>query len=226
MVAGMKHPRLLSCLLLASLVAACGDDDGTADSTTATTTETPGSGTAESTGPQATGSTTGDAPQTTSTGDEPESTSTATDPDSTSGDGDSTTGSAAATASAALEPRSGSEASGSAVFTDAGDGTANLVIDLQGVMPPGTHALHIHEFPDCSADDGSSAGDHWNPEGTMLGELGTVEIAEDGTGVFMKSDAWSVGTGMENDVVGRSIIIHADPDGGPRIACGVITLDR
>ena len=98
-------------------------------------------------------------------------------------------------------------------------------ITLAGVEPPGTHALHIHEIPDCSAPDGMSTGSHWNPPPTMLGELGTVEIADDGTGVFMKTDLWSIGTGETNDVVDHSIIIHAESGGGTRIACGVIAKD-
>ncbi|HET6581843.1 MAG TPA: superoxide dismutase family protein, partial [Nannocystaceae bacterium] len=128
--------------------------------------------------------------------------------------------------SSTLEPKSGSNASGTVLFTDNGDGTVDLVVELDGIAPaPATHALHIHEFPDCSAEDGTSTGNHWNPAGTMLGELGTVEIAEDGTGTFMKTDMWSIGTGGDNDVVGHSIIIHEAPDGGTRIACGVIAQD-
>ena len=142
----------------------------------------------------------------------------------TSDSGSSTT-SSAVTASANLEPKSGSTAMGTAVFTDNGDGTASLVVELTGVEPPGTHGLHIHEFPDCSAEDGTSAGMHWNPKGTMLGELGSVEIAEDGTGTFMKDDAWSIGTAETNDVVDHAIVVHIDDAGGARIACGVIALD-
>lgn len=224
MVARMANLRMLSSLLLSSLVLACGDDDGTADTTTATTTATPETGTG-STGPQTTATTTA-ADSTTDGGSTtaPGTTAAETGASSSESGGDSTTA-GVVSASATLEPKSGSSASGTVLFTDAGDGTADLVIEVEGVMPPGTHALHIHEFPDCSADDGTSTGMHWNPAGTMLGELGTVEIADDGTGTFTKSDAWSIGTGAENDVVGRSIIIHADPDGGTRIACGVIALD-
>lgn len=221
MVRRMANLRMLSLLLCTAL--ACGDDDGTADS--GTTTSEPATGSSGSTGPSTPGTTAGDttAGEPDSTGETPVTTS---GPDTTSDDtsGDSTTA-GVASASASLEPKSGSEASGSAVFTDNGDGTADLVVDLQGVLPPGTHALHIHVNPDCSADDGTSAGDHWNPPGTQLGELGTVEIAQDGTGTFTKSDAWSIGTGAENDVVGHSIIIHEDPNGGTRLACGVIQLD-
>lgn len=227
MVARMTNLRTLASLALSLLLTACGGDDGTADTTTATTTATPDTGsTTGTTAPQTTAATAVDS---TSTGpdtsdDMPATTASETGASSSESGGDSTTA-GVVSASATLEPKSGSSASGTVLFTDAGDGTADLVIDLAGVMPPGTHALHIHEVPDCSADDGTSTGMHWNPAGTMLGELGTVEIAGDGTGVFTKSDAWSIGTGAENDVVGHSIIIHADPDGGTRIACGVITLD-
>jgi len=223
----MANPRLLPWMLLLLTTTACPGDDGTAD-TTLVTTDDPGTSTASSTsGPPPTSSTTVDDPTVapTTTGELP-GTSTAPDPDTSSGsssEGSTTAG--VVSASATLEPKSGSNAMGTAVFTDAGDGTADLMVEAMGVLPPGTHALHIHEFPDCSAEDATSAGMHWNPAGTMLGELGTVEIANDGSGVFTKSDAWSIGTGRDNDVVGRSIVIHADPDGGTRIACGVITLD-
>jgi superoxide dismutase, Cu-Zn family len=154
-----------------------------------------------------------------------DSSSSSDDSVDTSADSGSSTTSSAVTASADLEPKSGSTAMGTATFTDNGDGTADLVVELTGVEPPGTHGLHIHEFPDCSAEDGTSAGMHWNPKGTMLGELGSVEIAEDGTGTFMKTDAWAVGTAEDNDVVDHAIVIHIDNAGGDRIACGVIALD-
>lgn len=220
----MANPRLIPWILLSLTTTACpGDDDGTADTTSVTTTDAPGTTTSDSTGPTPTSSTTADDRGTTTTG-EPGS-STAPDPDTSSGGSEDSTTAGVASASAMLEPKSGSSATATAVFTDAGDGTAELVVEAMGVLPPGTHALHIHEFPDCSSDDGESAGMHWNPPGTMLGELGTIEIADDGSGTFTKSDAWSIGTGADNDVVGHSIIIHANPDGGTRIACGVITLD-
>lgn len=222
----MIKRRLLPLALLVSTTLACGDDDGTADAST--TMGDPSTSAAASTGSPGTSTTmAGDDPAPGDTSEGPGTTTTA-DPDTSGSDGTTSDGGTTAgvvSASATLEPKSGSNASGTVLFTDAGDGTADLVIELAGVMPPGTHALHIHEFPDCSSDDGNSAGMHWNPAGTMLGELGTVEIAGDGTGVFMKSDAWSIGTGRDNDVVGRSIIIHADADGGTRIACGVITQD-
>lgn len=226
MVGRMTNLRLLPLTFVLATAVACGDDDGTADTTT--TTGTPATGSTGSTEPPTTMSTTVDPSEGSTTADEGTATGSTTmppDPDTGSSGSSEGTTAGVATASVMLEPKSGSNASGTAVFTDAGDGTADLVVELMEVLPPGTHALHIHEFGDCSSDDGNSAGMHWNPPGTMLGELGTVEIAEDGTGTFMKSDAWSIGTGLDNDVVGRSIVIHEDPDGGTRLACGVIVLD-
>jgi superoxide dismutase, Cu-Zn family len=220
----MTIQRVLPFVLLMSMALACGDDDGTAETTGDPSTS---AGTMMTTTMMTTmGMTTPGSSSEGSTTASPDSSGSSGEPPGTSSSesGGSTTA-GVTTASATLEPKSGSDASGTAVFTDAGDGTADLVVDLANVLPPGTHALHIHEFPDCSSEDGNSAGMHWNPAGTMLGELGTVEIGNDGSGVFMKSDAWSIGTGRDNDVVGRSIIIHADPDGGTRLACGVIAQD-
>jgi len=218
--------------VVGAVVLGCGGDDGgddaaetAADTTgTATATTTMGSSDTLTTSTTATTSATTTMSTTDTIGDTSESSSSDGGDDTTTA-GDSTTGPGAVTASADLEPKSGSMAMGTAVFTDNGNGGADLVIELTGVEPPGMHALHIHEFPDCSAEDGTSTGMHWNPKGTMLGELGLVEIAEDGTGTFMKTDAWSIGTGMPNDVVNHSIIIHGDDAGGVRVACGVITQD-
>lgn len=198
-------------------------DTGSATAATATTTMS-GSDTLTTTDATATTTATTTVTTTDSVGDSSESSSSDGGDDTTTDDGGSTT-EAAVTASSELAPKSGSAAMGTAVFTVNDRGMVDLVVELTGVEPAGTHALHIHEFPDCSAEDGTSTGMHWNPVGTMLGELGTVEIAEDGTGTFMKTDAWSIGTGMDNDVVNHSMIIHADPDGGTRIACGVIAQD-
>ncbi len=207
-----------------------GASDPQTGGTGPTTTDSTGDGTGSASEPTTTPDpTTG--PMTTTTASE---TTRSSDPDTGSDTTGSTTESSETsettsnelvTASATLEPRSDSQAMGSALFTDVGGGIVDLVIMVSGVEPPGTHALHIHEFPDCSAPDGTSTGNHWNPPPTMLGELGTIEIGDDGTGVFMKSDMWSIGTGETNDVVAHSIIIHAEANGGARIACGVIAQD-
>ena len=131
---------------------------------------------------------------------------------------------------------------GTAVFTQNGD-QITLIIEIQGATP-GLHAVHIHEKGDCSAPDDKSAGGHWNPtdvahgkwgEGEFhLGDIGNITVGEDGIGnISLTTDLWEIGTGSDVDVVGRGIIVHADPDdftsqpsgnAGARIGCGVIEL--
>jgi len=134
----------------------------------------------------------------------------------------------------------GSGLTGTATFSTQ-DGVVTMQLDLQNA-PPGTHAVHLHEFGDCSAADGKSAGGHWNPTGVdhgewgvdpfHLGDIGNFSVGEDGKGyVQLTTDLWSIHSGGDNDVVGRAIIVHAGEDdmssqpsgaAGGRIGCGVI----
>ena len=145
-------------------------------------------------------------------------------------------------ASAIINASSGSEVSGTATFTQTGQ-KVMLRIEVENVSP-GEHGVHIHEYGDCSAPDGKSAGGHWNPTNVdhgkwgvgefHLGDIGNIMVGEDGTGsIELATDLWEVGTGSDIDVVGKSIIVHADPDdfvsqpsgnAGARIGCGVIEL--
>ncbi len=145
---------------------------------------------------------------------------------------------------AIINPTSGNEVTGIADFTQVGD-VITLTIEIQNASP-GTHAVHIHEKGDCSASDGTSAGGHWNPtnvahgkwgEGEFhLGDIGNIEVAEDGTGsIELTTDLWEIGTGSIIDVVGKGIIVHAGADdftsqpsgaAGARIGCGVIELSE
>ncbi|HZH03925.1 MAG TPA: superoxide dismutase family protein [Myxococcaceae bacterium] len=146
----------------------------------------------------------------------------------------------AATAAALLEPKSGSTVEGAAVFTEQADGRVALKLDVANA-PPGKHAVHLHVNGDCSAPDGASAGGHWNPNGDAhgkwdhapfhLGDIGNLEVGEDGKGsVTLTTDAWKI-SGEPNGVVGRSVVVHGGVDdftsqpagnAGNRIACGVV----
>jgi Cu-Zn family superoxide dismutase len=139
-----------------------------------------------------------------------------------------------------IGPASGSELGGRATFTRT-DGGVQLDLELENASP-GVHAVHLHEFGDCSADDASSAGGHWNPTGEdhgkwgeppfHLGDIGNVEVGDDGTGsLTMTTDLWSLGDGSDTDVVGKSVVVHAGADdftsqpsgaAGDRIGCGVV----
>lgn len=103
-------------------------------------------------------------------------------------------------------------------------------------------AVHIHEHGDCG-NEGNDAHGHWNPTKNShgkwgdaqfhLGDIGNVQLDANGKGsTSITTDKWSIGTGADNDVVGRGLIVHdgvddyvTQPTGnaGSRIGCGVIT---
>lgn len=146
------------------------------------------------------------------------------------------------TAKATMEAASGSNVSGEATFTDEGNGRVRFELTAEN-LTPGEHAVHLHENGDCSAEDASSAGGHWNPtmkphgkrgEGTAYhkGDIGNMSVGQDGKGTMrLTVDGWSIGGADSTNVVGKSVIIHAKADdftsqpsgdAGARVSCGVI----
>jgi len=110
-------------------------------------------------------------------------------------------------------------------------------------LTQGKHGIHLHENGDCSAEDGSSAGGHWNPTGEAhgkwgvppfhRGDIGNFEADKDGKAIFnFDTDLWCIGCGDANmDILGKSVIIHAGEDdctsqpsgnAGARVACAAI----
>jgi Cu-Zn family superoxide dismutase len=146
---------------------------------------------------------------------------------------------------ARLEAKSESSLSGEAFFTEEDSGDVSFAVHIENVEP-GQHAVHIHESGDCSAPDASSAGDHWNPtsdphgkwgeEPHHLGDIGNIEVGEDGSGsLSLTTEDWSLGEMDARSVLGKAVVVHAgeddfstQPDGaaGDRIGCGVITLTQ
>jgi superoxide dismutase, Cu-Zn family len=147
----------------------------------------------------------------------------------------------APSAMAMLTPISGSTAKGTVHFTELGDHTVDVSVDLTGV-PPGVHGFHIHDKGSC-ADNGNGAGGHFNPmnmphaapdaQSHHAGDFGNVTADANGE-VHTKFNTQSVTVheGMTS-VVGHAVILHGNPDdlttqptgnAGPRIACGVVTL--
>jgi superoxide dismutase, Cu-Zn family len=145
-------------------------------------------------------------------------------------------------ASAALKPTAGNAAGGNVTFTQAG-GKVLVSGEVRGLKPNAVHGFHVHEKGDCSAADGMSTGGHFNPDAKPHGEHGStphhagdlVSLKSDANGVASfryESATITVGSGGANDVVGRGLIVHRDPDdyktqptgnSGARIACAVIT---
>jgi Cu-Zn family superoxide dismutase len=135
-----------------------------------------------------------------------------------------------------------SSGAGSATVTPSGDGLA-IVVDVHDA-PPGTHGLHIHEFGGCR-DAGKAAGGHYNPDGVPhghlpkdglgaahAGDLGNIEIDDNGTGRLEVTVPGLSLTGGKYNVAGRAIIVHEKADdfgqptgnAGGRIACGPIVI--
>lgn len=143
---------------------------------------------------------------------------------------------------AVMNPAEGSEVRGVVTFTKTEAGIA-IVADLAG-LEPGLHGFHIHEFGDCSAPDGTSAGGHFNPAGAEhaapteshrhVGDLGNIEADETGQAHYESSDTHLALAGSHS-IVGRGVIVHAGEDdltsqptgaAGGRVACGVVGIAR
>jgi len=129
-------------------------------------------------------------------------------------------------------------ATGAVTFTEV-EGGIRVVAALVGVRQ-GAHGFHIHEKGDCSSGDGTSAGDHWNPEGVAhggrhsairhVGDLGNVTADAEGVVRADFVDGIIPFDGV-NSIIGKGFILHADEDdlisqpsgaAGIRISCGVI----
>ena len=115
-----------------------------------------------------------------------------------------------------------------------------LKVDLEG-LPPGPHAIHIHEKGACEAPDFKSAGGHFNPSGAShgyldgkahhAGDMPNIEVGADGkASLEILNPAVSLGDG-ESSAMGKAVVIHAGADdyrsqpsgdAGGRIACGVV----
>ncbi|MBI2822473.1 MAG: superoxide dismutase family protein [Acidobacteria bacterium] len=148
------------------------------------------------------------------------------------------TGPATARAVCVLHATEGNQAHGTVIFTQEGE-QMKVVADVEGVAP-GKHGFHIHEFGDCSAPDGSSAGGHFNPDGKPhgapadaerhVGDLGNIEGGPDGMAHLEWTDSFLSLSGPHS-ILGRGVIVHAGEDdlksqptgnAGGRVACGVI----
>lgn len=137
-----------------------------------------------------------------------------------------------------LHPTEGNDVRGTVTFTKDGD-EVMVHAELTG-LSPGKHGFHIHQYGDCSAPDGTSAGGHYNPtnkkhgapsdEERHVGDLGNVTAGEDGKATLDWRDPVIALNGAHS-IVGHAIIVHAGEDdlksqptgdAGARVACGVI----
>lgn len=137
-----------------------------------------------------------------------------------------------------LTPTEGNNVKGKVTFTQTDTGLL-IVADVEG-LSEGKHGFHIHEFGDISKSDGTSAGGHFNPEHKdhagpqdemrHAGDFGNIIADANGNAHYERVDSLISFKGI-NNIIGRSIIIHADEDdlvsqptgdAGGRVAQGVI----
>lgn len=132
-------------------------------------------------------------------------------------------------------PIGNSGVSGTVQF-EATSGGVSVSAELTG-LEEGNHGFHIHQYGDCTASNGTSAGGHFNPTGNEhsspeaanrhMGDMGNITANANGEASLDYTD----GTITIDQIIGRGIIVHAGEDdlssqpsgaAGSRIACGVI----
>jgi len=139
---------------------------------------------------------------------------------------------------AILHPTAGNQTAGKVSFATTMQGV-RIEADLSG-LKPGKHGFHIHQWGDCSAPDGTSAGGHYNPfnkrhggptdKERHVGDLGNIMAQPDGEAHYERIDK-TISLEGPNSIIGRAVIVHAGEDdlasqptggAGTRVACGVI----
>ena len=134
-------------------------------------------------------------------------------------------------------------------FTEQADGKTVIIdVDIIGLKKNALHGFHVHEYGDMSSQCDSMCA-HFNPtkkqhgcpgaKNRHVGDLGNLKTDGNGTAKYRFSDDVIKLRGTKANIIGRGLIIHADPDdcglgsneasllngnAGKRIACAVIGL--
>lgn len=135
---------------------------------------------------------------------------------------------------------------GIVTFTEQTGRKVRIDVDITGLKKNALHGFHVHEYGDMS-DHCDSMCAHFNPYGKThgcpgkterhVGDLGNLRTDASGRAQYHFFDHVIQLRGTVANIVGRGLIIHADPDdcgegehetskttgnSGKRIACAVI----
>jgi Cu-Zn family superoxide dismutase len=118
-------------------------------------------------------------------------------------------------------------------FSDDKDNLTRVDIDIRG-LPDNVHGFHVHEKGDCAEgnpdDPFNDTGAHFNPQNKLhpfhAGDMPALIPSNGRAKMVFYTGRFNV-----SEVIGRSVVIHADPDdyrtqpagnSGKKIACGII----
>jgi superoxide dismutase, Cu-Zn family len=135
---------------------------------------------------------------------------------------------------------------GIVTFTEVENNKVLIDINLEGLKKNALHGFHIHQSGDLT-DKCESMCAHFNPFGNThgcpgkknrhVGDLGNLKTDSTGCAKYKIEDNMVKLRGSKANIIGRGLIIHADPDdcgegdnkeslingnAGKRIACAII----
>lgn len=141
----------------------------------------------------------------------------------------------------------GKKIKGTVIFTeDLQNNCVNIDINIVGLKKNALHGFHVHESGDLTNHCESLCA-HFNPYGKNhgcpgvkerhIGDLGNLKTDTYGCAKYKMEDDCIKLRGFKANIIGRGLIIHADPDdcgvgghelslktgnSGKRIACAII----